>query len=81
MLEIKNLSKYYGRKAADDCLSFKVSKGEVFGLLGRNGAGKTTTIKMMLDLVAPDTGTVTWNNNLLWCLTPLKDTRPLKVDN
>ncbi|MEH7883892.1 ATP-binding cassette domain-containing protein [Bacillus sp. JJ1609] len=62
MLEIKNLSKQYSGKIAVDSLSFSVSPGEVFGLLGRNGAGKTTTIKMMLGLVAPDGGTVKWNH-------------------
>ena len=62
MLDIMNLSKKYGEKVAVDSLSFTVSPGEVFGLLGRNGAGKTTTIKMMLGLVAPDSGSVTWKN-------------------
>ncbi|WP_413306767.1 ATP-binding cassette domain-containing protein [Bacillus sp. 1P10SD] len=62
MLEVQNLAKYYGEKAAVESLSFTVSKGEVFGLLGRNGAGKTTTIKMMLGLVAPDHGQVLWNS-------------------
>ncbi len=62
MLEIRNLSKTYGEKVAVDSLSFTVSPGEVFGLLGRNGAGKTTTIKMMLGLVAPDGGSVAWNH-------------------
>lgn len=62
MLEIKDLSKQYSGKIAVDSLSFSVSPGEVFGLLGRNGAGKTTTIKMMLGLVAPNGGTVKWNH-------------------
>ncbi|MEO2076836.1 MAG: ATP-binding cassette domain-containing protein [Bacillus sp. (in: firmicutes)] len=62
MLEVQNLAKYYGEKAAVESLSFTVSKGEVFGLLGRNGAGKTTTIKMMLGLVAPNYGNVLWNS-------------------
>ncbi len=39
-------------------LSFSVSEGEVFGLLGPNGSGKSTTIKMLLGLLAPDSGTV-----------------------
>lgn len=61
MLEINNLSKRYGNKVAVDAISFTVSQGEVFGLLGRNGAGKTTTIKMMLGLVSADAGSVQWN--------------------
>jgi ABC-2 type transport system ATP-binding protein len=62
LLEISNISKQYSGKTAVDSLSFSVSAGEVFGLLGRNGAGKTTTIKMMLGLVAADRGTVKWNH-------------------
>ncbi|MFP7298034.1 ABC transporter ATP-binding protein [Neobacillus niacini] len=54
------MSKKYGDKTVVDQLSFSVSSGEVFGLLGRNGAGKTTTIKMMLGLVTPDEGSVMW---------------------
>jgi ABC-2 type transport system ATP-binding protein len=39
-------------------LSFQVNHGEIFGLLGPNGAGKTTTIRMLLDIIKPDAGTV-----------------------
>ncbi len=45
-------------KAVDD-LSFLVSEGEIFGLIGPNGAGKTTTIRMMMDIIKPDSGEVT----------------------
>ena len=62
MLEVKGLTKRYGEKTAVDQLSFSVSAGEVFGLLGRNGAGKTTTIKMMLGLITPEEGSVFWKN-------------------
>ncbi|MEC1524239.1 ATP-binding cassette domain-containing protein [Neobacillus niacini] len=62
MLEVINLTKKYGDKTVVDHLTFSVSSGEVFGLLGRNGAGKTTTIKMMLGLVTQDVGTVMWKN-------------------
>lgn len=64
LLEIRDLTKIYSGKTVVDSLSFAVSPGEVFGLLGRNGAGKTTTIKMMLGLVAPDGGSVKWNHKL-----------------
>jgi ABC-2 type transport system ATP-binding protein len=63
LLEINSFSKKYGEKTVVDSLSFSVSPGEVFGLLGRNGAGKTTTIKMMLGLVTPDSGSVKWKGN------------------
>ncbi|XP_068631847.1 phospholipid-transporting ATPase ABCA3-like [Battus philenor] len=47
-LVAKNLSKYYGNNLAVDQVSFSVSDGECFGLLGVNGAGKTTTFKMLM---------------------------------
>jgi len=40
-------------------LSFSVAQGEIFGLIGPNGAGKTTTIRMMMDIIKPDSGDVT----------------------
>ncbi len=49
MIEIKNLTKYYGGKKAVDNISFKVEKGEILGLLGPNGAGKTTTMNIITD--------------------------------
>ena len=58
MLKINNLSKSFREKRAVDGLSLSVEKGEVFALLGSNGAGKTTTIKMILGLMAPDSGDI-----------------------
>ncbi|WP_295154989.1 ABC transporter ATP-binding protein [uncultured Ruminococcus sp.] len=58
MLKINKLSKSFREKRAVDGLSFSVEKGEVFALLGSNGAGKTTTIKMILGLMAPDSGDI-----------------------
>jgi len=59
MLEIKNISKFYGSHLAVDHLSFEVKKGEIFGLLGENGAGKTTTFRMIMGLLEPNSGTIT----------------------
>ncbi|MDD3270321.1 MAG: ABC transporter ATP-binding protein [Syntrophomonadaceae bacterium] len=56
-VDVKNLSKSYGRLKAVDDVSFQVEKGRSFGLLGLNGAGKTTTFKMMVSLIRPDKGT------------------------
>jgi len=56
-IEVKNLSKHYGKLQAVDDLSFKVKKGTSFGLLGLNGAGKTTTLKMLVSLIKPNSGT------------------------
>jgi ABC-2 type transport system ATP-binding protein len=59
ILQAHNLTKQYGDLVAVDDLSFEVEPGEVFGLLGPNGAGKTTTIRMILDIIPPDSGHIT----------------------
>ena len=59
ILEVKNLSKSYGKRKAVDSISFSVMKGEVFGILGPNGAGKTTTLEMIETLRPIDSGEVT----------------------
>ena len=48
ILEIKNLSKFFGKNKVVDSVNLEIKSGEVFGFLGPNGAGKTTTIKMIL---------------------------------
>jgi ABC-2 type transport system ATP-binding protein len=58
ILELNNLSKRYGDHVAVEDLSFTVPRGSVFGLLGPNGAGKTTTIRMVMRIIASDTGEV-----------------------
>ncbi|MBI5438735.1 MAG: ATP-binding cassette domain-containing protein [Nitrosomonadales bacterium] len=52
----KNLYKSYAGQAVVDNVSLAIRKGECFGLLGPNGAGKTTTLRLMLGLIAPDSG-------------------------
>lgn len=61
ILEIKNVSKYFGKTKVVDNLSFDVKKGEILGFLGPNGAGKTTTIKMILGMLSIDEGTISIN--------------------
>ena len=61
MLKVKNVTKYYGEFKAVDDLSFTVDKGEIFGLLGVNGAGKTTTFRMIMNLINPNDGLITFN--------------------
>ena len=58
ILELHHLSKRYGDYLAVDDLSFAVPQGSVYGLLGPNGAGKTTTIRMIMRIIAPDSGEV-----------------------
>jgi len=56
VIEVNNLTKRYGKLVAVDNISFKVTRGTAFGLLGLNGAGKTTTLKMLASLIHPDGG-------------------------
>jgi ABC-2 type transport system ATP-binding protein len=57
-IEVRDLRKVYGDKAAVDGLSFTVPRGCFFGFLGPNGAGKTTTIKMLMGLAPPTSGSM-----------------------
>jgi ABC-2 type transport system ATP-binding protein len=61
MLTIKNVRKQFGSFTAVDDLNLEIPKGEIFGLLGANGAGKTTTFRMILGLLTPTEGKVTWD--------------------
>ena len=56
MIEVRELSRNFGRLVAVDKVSFQVAEGEIFGFLGPNGAGKTTTINMLCTLLAPSSG-------------------------
>jgi len=58
VVEVAHVSKSYGDKTVVNDVSFTVNEGEIFGLIGPNGAGKTTTIRMMMDLIKPDSGEV-----------------------
>ncbi|HEV2128436.1 MAG TPA: ATP-binding cassette domain-containing protein [Thermomicrobiales bacterium] len=60
-LVIDHVSKRFGGFLAIDDVSFTVQEGRMFGFLGTNGAGKTTAMRMVLDILRPDSGTITWN--------------------
>jgi ABC-2 type transport system ATP-binding protein len=60
VLEVKNLTKKFKDFVAVDNISFDLRHAEVLGLLGPNGAGKTTTIQMLLDLMTPTSGTISY---------------------
>ncbi|HTY36475.1 MAG TPA: ATP-binding cassette domain-containing protein [Bacteroidota bacterium] len=61
MLKVSNLRKSYATVVAVDGVSLEVQRGELFGLLGPNGAGKTTTIRTILNIIAPDSGSITFD--------------------
>jgi len=63
MIQIKNLSKQYGKLAAVDNLTLEVAAGEIFGFLGPNGAGKTTTIRCMMGILKATSGHVLLNGH------------------
>jgi ABC-2 type transport system ATP-binding protein len=57
MVEVKNLTKYYGNFPAIEGVSFEVKRGEIVGFLGPNGAGKTTTMRIITGFLPPTSGT------------------------
>jgi ABC-2 type transport system ATP-binding protein len=58
-VQVNHVYKSYADKVAVDDLSFSVEPGEIFGLIGPNGAGKTSTIRMIMDIIKPDSGEIT----------------------
>jgi ABC-2 type transport system ATP-binding protein len=57
-VEFEGVSKFFAEKEVIRDISFSVEKGEIFGLLGPNGAGKTTLIRLLLDIIKPDSGEI-----------------------
>lgn len=57
MIEVRNLTKYYGEHVGIKDITFEVNKGEILGFLGPNGAGKTTTMKILSSYMPPTSGT------------------------
>ncbi len=58
VLHIEGLTKTFGSRTVVDYVSFDVKRGEMFGFLGPNGSGKTTTIRMCLDIIRPNSGSI-----------------------
>ena len=56
--EVNNIVKSYGHRKVVNDVSFNVERGEIFGLIGPNGAGKTTAIRMIMDIILPDSGSI-----------------------
>src|SRR4030065_1042608 len=56
IIEVTNLTKYYGKARGIVDVSFSEEEGEIFGFIGPNGAGKSTTIRLLLSLIHPTSG-------------------------
>lgn len=61
-LSVRHVHKLYSGVPIIRDLSLEIEEGKIFGFLGPNGAGKTTTMRMILDIIRPDKGQITWNN-------------------
>ncbi len=70
LLEVSNLTKYFGGLAAVRDLSFQVDEGMIMGLIGPNGAGKTTTFNMISGFILPTSGTVRFKGRTLNGMKP-----------
>ncbi|TVR71630.1 MAG: ATP-binding cassette domain-containing protein [Marinilabiliales bacterium] len=63
ILEIKGLTKHYGRIRAVHMLDMEVGRGQVYGILGPNGSGKTTTLSVIMGVIRQQSGTFSWFGN------------------
>ena len=85
LLNIRNISKQFGKNTVVDQVSFDVHKGEILGVLGPNGAGKTTVIRSIMDIIRPDSGEIRFNfqdnNNFLSQIGYLPEERGLYRDS
>ena len=73
MIEVRSLTRRYGKTTAVDEVSFSIGKNEIVGLLGHNGAGKTTIMRMLSGYLEPSAGTIARVSALaptLWLHTP-----------
>lgn len=62
-LNVQSISKSFANVQAVNNISFSVEQGDIYAFLGPNGAGKTTTLRMLLDIIKPDSGNIEWNLN------------------
>jgi ABC-2 type transport system ATP-binding protein len=72
MIQVDNITKYYGDLCAVDHINLQIHKGEILGLLGPNGAGKTTTLRMLTGFLRPTSGQIRVKDFLI-------DKDPLKI--
>jgi len=65
MLRFENVTKKFTKVRAVDGLSFEIRKGEIFALLGPNGAGKTSSVRMIMQIMEPDSGSITFGPSIM----------------
>ena len=58
VISVSGVTKYFGAFRAVNDISFEVKPGEIFAMLGPNGAGKSTIMRMVLDIIKPDSGAI-----------------------
>lgn len=75
VIEVKNLTKTYGKARGISDVSFNVEQGEIFGFIGPNGAGKSTTIRTLLSLIHPTSGSA-----MIFGKDIIKDASEIKKD-
>jgi branched-chain amino acid transport system ATP-binding protein len=75
ILEVKSLSKSFGKLTAVNDLSFSLAQGEILGMMGPNGAGKTTVFNLLTGTFLPDNGQVTFKGEDITKLSPSKRCR------
>lgn len=75
LLQVKNLSKYFGGLAAVSDLNFTLNRGEILGLIGPNGAGKTTVFNVVSGIYSPTQGEVIFKGNSIAGLKPYQVAR------
>ena len=65
LVKCEKINKYYGKKHVLKDVTFTIPKGKIIGLLGKNGTGKSTLIKLINDLLTPDSGTILINGKAI----------------
>lgn len=73
MIEVNGVHKKFGQVKALNGISFQVSEGELFGVIGPDGAGKSTLFRILISLLLPDSGSVS-----LWGLNPVTDYKKVR---
>lgn len=63
VLKVNSISKGFSNVQAVNNVSFSVEQGDIYAFLGPNGAGKTTTLRILLDIIKPDSGHIEWGLN------------------